>query len=64
MAEAAALYRRIAQVNPGFKDAAYRSKELLLGRRSPGNGKREAASERSWFGNAVERFTQLIGSRK
>lgn len=64
MAEAAALYRRIAQANPSFKDAAYRSKELLLGRRSPGNGKRGMAIERSWLGNAVESFTQLIGSRK
>ena len=64
MVEATTLYSRIAQMNPRFKDAAYRAKELSLRRTHPKNGKREIASNRSWFGNAIESFNQLIGSRK
>ena len=63
-AEAATLYRRIAQMNPRFKDAAYRAKELSPKPKHPTNGKRGGASNGSWFGNAIESFTQLIGSRK
>jgi general secretion pathway protein A len=62
--EAASLYLRIAQVNPRFKDAAYRAKELSSKRKLPSNGKRGSASNRSWFGSAIESFTQLIGGRK
>jgi general secretion pathway protein A len=64
LAEAATLYLRIAQVNPRFKDAAYRAKDLSSKQKHPTNGKRVVASNRSWFGNAIESFNQLIGSRK
>jgi type II secretory pathway predicted ATPase ExeA len=63
-AEAATLYRRIAQMNPCFKDAAYRAKELSSKPKLPTNGERGGASNGSWFGNAIESFNQLIGSRK
>jgi general secretion pathway protein A len=63
-AEAATLYRRIAQVNPTYKDAAYRGKELLSKSKHPANGKRGGASNGSWFGSAIESFSQLIGGRK
>jgi tetratricopeptide (TPR) repeat protein len=62
--EAATLYRRIAQMNPRFKDAAYRAKELSSQAKHPTNGNRSGASNGSWFGHAIERFNQLIGSRK
>ena len=62
--EAATLYLRIAQVDPRFKDAAYRAKELSSRAKHPTNGKPGVASNRSWFGNAIESFNQLIGSRK
>jgi general secretion pathway protein A len=64
IAEAATLYRRIAQMNPRFKDAAYRAKELSSKQKHPTNGKRGRASNGSWFGNAIESFNQLIGGRK
>jgi general secretion pathway protein A len=64
MEEAATLYRRIAQMNPLFKDAARRAKELSPKLKRSTNGKREATRNGSWFGNVVETFNQLIGSRK
>ncbi|HEV8621039.1 MAG TPA: AAA family ATPase [Nitrospiraceae bacterium] len=64
IAEAITLYRRIAQMNPRFKDAAYRAKELSSRKKSSTNGKRGVACNRSWFGNAIESLNQLIGSRK
>lgn len=63
-AEAATLYRRIAQMNPSFKDAAYRAKELSSKPKHPTNGERGGVSNGSWFGNAIESFNQLIGSRR
>ena len=63
-AEAATLYRRIAQINPHFKDAAGRAKELSAKSKNSSTGERRVASNRSWFGNAIESFNQLIGSRK
>ena len=62
--EAATLYRRIAQVNPRFKDAAFRAKDLSSKPKRPTNGERGNGSNRSWFGNAIESFNQLIGGRK
>jgi general secretion pathway protein A len=62
--EAATQYRRIAQMNPRFKDAAYRAKDLSSKSKHPTNGERGGASNGSWFGHAIERFNQLIGSRK
>lgn len=62
--EAATLYSRIAQMNPLFKDAARRAKELSPVPKRPVNGKRETTRNGSWFGNVIESFTQLIGSRK
>src|SRR2546426_3256474 len=64
IAEAATLYRRIAQMNPRFKDAASRAKELSSKPKLATNGKRVVASNGSWFGNAIKSFNQLIGSRK
>ena len=63
-AEAATLYRRIAQRNPNFKDAASRGKELSSKPKHSITGERRVASTGSWFGNAIESFNQLIGSRK
>jgi tetratricopeptide (TPR) repeat protein len=63
-AEAASLYRRIVQMNPRFKDAAYRAKELSSKPKHPINGERGIGSNRSWFGYAIESFNQLIGGRK
>ena len=62
--EAATLYRRIVQTIPHFKDAASRAKELLSKPKHPTTGERRVASNGSWFGNAIESFNQLIGSRK
>jgi general secretion pathway protein A len=62
--EAAMLYSRIAQTSPSFKDAARRSKELSPKPKRPTSVKREAPRNVSWFGNVVESFNQLIGSRK
>ena len=64
IAEAATLYRRITQMNPSFKDAASRAKELSSKPKLATNGKRVVASNGSWFGNAIKSFNQLIGSRK
>jgi general secretion pathway protein A len=64
MAEAATLYSRIAKINPSFKDAARRAKELSSKPKHPTNGKREITHNESWFGHVIESFNQLIGSRK
>jgi type II secretory pathway predicted ATPase ExeA len=64
IAEATTLYRRIDQMSPRFKDAAYRAKELSSKPKHPTNGGRGVASSGSWFGNAIESLNQLIGSRK
>jgi len=56
IAEAATLYRRIAQMNPRFKDAAYRAKELSSKPEHPTNGERGGASNGSWFSNAIKSF--------
>ena len=64
IAEAASLYRRMAQMNPRFKDVAPRAKELSSRPKHPTNGNQGVASNRSWFGNAMESFNQLIGGRK
>ena len=62
--EAATQYRRIAQMNPSFKDAAYRAKELSSKSKHQPNGDRGGANNGSWFGNAIKSVNQLIGSRK
>jgi general secretion pathway protein A len=64
IAEAATLYRLIVQVNPRFKDAAYRAKELSSKSKHSTNGDRTGVSNGSWLGNAIDSFYQLIGSRK
>jgi tetratricopeptide (TPR) repeat protein len=64
IAEATTLYRRIAQTNPSFKDAAYRAKELSSRPKYPTRGKPGVANNQSWIGNAIESINQLIGSRK
>ena len=64
MAEAATLYSRIAKINPSFKDAARRAKELSPKPKRPAHDKREITRNESWFGHVIESFNQLIGSRK
>ena len=64
IAEAATLYRLMAQMNPSFKDVAFRAKELSSRPQHPTNGEWRARNNRSWFGNAIESFSQLIGGRK
>jgi tetratricopeptide (TPR) repeat protein len=58
LAEAATLYRRIAQMNPRFKDAACRAKELSSKPEHPTNSERGGASNRSWFSNAIKSFNR------
>ena len=62
--EATTLYLRIVKINPSFKDAAHRAKELLSRPKRPTNGKRGVVSNRSWLDSAIESFNQLIGVRK
>jgi general secretion pathway protein A len=64
MDEAATFYSRVAQLNPLFKDAARRAKELSPMPKRRVNGKREITRNESWFGHVIESFNQLIGSRK
>jgi type II secretory pathway predicted ATPase ExeA len=64
IAEAATLYRSIVQMNPLFRDAASRAKELSPRPKYPTDGKRRVASNGSWFGNVIKSFNQLIGGRK
>jgi len=58
IAEAATLLRRIVQMNPRFKDAAGRAKELSSKRKHPTNGERGIASNGSWFSNAIKSFNK------
>jgi type II secretory pathway predicted ATPase ExeA len=58
IAEAATLLRRIAQMNPRFKDAAYRAKELSSKPGHPTNGERGGVSNGSWFSNAIKSFNR------
>jgi general secretion pathway protein A len=64
--EAAPLYRRIAQTNPRYKDAAQRAKDLSSKHKHSsngngnGHGKRGEGSNRSWLSSAIAR---LIGAR-
>ncbi len=52
------------KLNPLFKDAARRAKELSPMPKRRVNGKRETTRHGSWFGHVIESFNQLIGSRK
>jgi tetratricopeptide (TPR) repeat protein len=49
IAEAATLYRGLAQTNPHFKDAAYRANELSSKVKHLTNGERWSAGTGSWF---------------
>jgi hypothetical protein len=51
-------------MNPRFKDAAYRGKELSSRTKHPTNGKGGVGNNRSWFGHAIESFNQLLSNRK
>jgi tetratricopeptide (TPR) repeat protein len=64
MAEAIAIYGRIAQMDPLFKDAARRAKALSSKLKHSTNGNRGVVSNGSWLGNVIEGFSQLIGGRK
>ncbi|HEU4684721.1 MAG TPA: AAA family ATPase [Nitrospira sp.] len=62
--EALTLYRRMAQGNPNFRDAAFRMRELA-GRTTPlKNGRRSAVTGDGWFDGAIENLQRLIGSHK
>jgi type II secretory pathway predicted ATPase ExeA len=63
-AEAITLYRSIVQLNPLFRDAASRAKELSPRPKHPTNGKHGDASNGSWFGNVIKSFNPFIGGRK
>jgi type II secretory pathway predicted ATPase ExeA len=63
-AEALAVYRRITQMNPTFRDVADRLKLLTLRLRAVKNGRRPASTNGSWFGGAIENLQRLIGSHK
>jgi type II secretory pathway predicted ATPase ExeA len=62
--EALAVYRRIIQGSPKFKDAAFRVKELSALPGQSKNGRHSAASSGSWFDGAIENLQRLIGSGK
>jgi len=64
-AEAAPLFRRLAKINPRFKDAAYRANELSSKLKHPINGERCGTGNGSWFGNALKSFHRwpLLASR-
>jgi general secretion pathway protein A len=65
IAEAVTLLRRIAQMNPRFKDAAYRVKELSSKLKHSTNGQRRGATNGSWFSNAIKSFNRwpLVASK-
>src|SRR5262249_33940338 len=54
IAEAAPLFRRIAQTDPRFKDAAYRANQLSSKLKHPTNGERGGAGNPSWVSNAIK----------
>jgi general secretion pathway protein A len=58
IAEAATLLRHIAQMNPRFKDVAYRAKELSSKRKHSTNGERGGTSNGSWFSNVIKSFNR------
>ena len=58
IAEAATLLCRIAQMNPRFKDAACRAKELSSKPEHSTNGEAGGASNGSWFSNAIKSFNR------
>ncbi len=62
--EALSLYRRMAQVNPHFRDAGFRMKELAVKIKSHKYGKRLSLTGDSWFDGAIENLHRLIGSHK
>jgi general secretion pathway protein A len=58
IAEAATLFGGIAQMNPRFKDASSRAKELSSKREHPTNGESGRVSNRSWFSNVIKSFNR------
>ena len=58
IAEAATLLRHIAQMNPRFKDSAFRARELSSRSKHLTNGNRAGASLGSWFGHAIKSFNR------
>ncbi|HJT19571.1 MAG TPA: AAA family ATPase [Nitrospira sp.] len=61
--EAVSVYRRMMQVNPNFRDVAFRMKELTK-TKSHKNAKRSSLTGDSWFDGAMENLHRLIGSHK
>jgi hypothetical protein len=64
IAEAATLFRRIAQTNPRYKDAAYRANQYASKVKHLTNGERSADSE-SWLSTALKSIPRwpLLASR-
>ncbi len=62
--DALAVYRRIVQASPKFKDVAFRVKELSMRPGSARNGRYSSASNGSWFDGAIENLQRLMGSNK
>lgn len=56
IAEAAPLYRRLAQSNPRYKDAAYRANELSSKLKHVTNSDRGSADSESWISTAIKSF--------
>lgn len=65
MAEAAMLYRQLARTNPRFKDVAHRAHELSSKVKYLANGEPWAATDASWFSNAIKSFPRwpLLAAR-
>jgi type II secretory pathway predicted ATPase ExeA len=65
IAEAATIYRRLAQVNRGFKDAAHRAHDLSSKVKYLTNGEQWDAGDGSWLSSAVKSLHRwpLLASR-
>jgi hypothetical protein len=65
MTEAATLYCQLARANPRFKDVAHRAHELSPKVKYLANRTQWAATDESWFSNAIKGFPRwpLLASR-
>lgn len=65
IAEATTLYRRLANINPRFKDVTYRANELSSKVKHLTNGEASSADDESWISTAIKSFPRrpLLASR-
>ncbi|HJT22582.1 MAG TPA: AAA family ATPase [Nitrospira sp.] len=63
--EAVALFRRIVQTHPRFKDAAYRANQLSSQLNAPPNSEGRSTGRESWFSTALKNFQRwpLLASK-